>query len=143
MEERHLHSAVEILKTFRYITIASVCEDGSPWNTPVSASCDQQLHFYWGSSPDNVHSKNVRRDNRAFVVVFDSHAPEGTGEGIYMIGKAEELGSEEGRAVHKYRFMPERVWINDEEKNEDGTYKYDIRIEIDLDVLKHALHESI
>jgi hypothetical protein len=67
-----------------------------------------------------------------FVTIYDSTAPEGTGEGLYIIGKAEELGPEEGAAVCKYKFTPERVWINDEAKNEDGSYKHDIRIEMDI-----------
>lgn len=138
MEDRHLQSAANILKTIHYINIATVCADGSPWNTPVSASFDENLNFYWGSSADNVHSQNIRYDARSFVVIYDSTADEGIGEGVYMSGRVEEL--EEGSAsVRKYCFTPERVWINDEAKNEDGTYKHDIRIKLDLSSLKEAL----
>ena len=136
MEERHIKSAKEILEKIHYINIATVNEDGSPWNTAVSTSHDKHLNFYWGSSPDNVHSQNIRRDGRVFVTIYDSTAPEGVGEGLYLLGRAEELGSEEGTVVHKYKFTPEKIWINDEAKNEDGTYKYDIRIELSLDDFK-------
>jgi general stress protein 26 len=60
MEQRHIDSAKVILEKIHYINIATVNEDGSPWNTPVSASHDEQLNFYWGSSPDSVHSQNIR-----------------------------------------------------------------------------------
>lgn len=137
MEERHLSSAVRILKSVQYLTIATTCEDGHPWNSPVSASLESGLTFSWGSSPDTIHSENIRRDGRAFVVVYDSTAPERTGEGVYLKGEAEELDETEG-AVRKYCFTPTEVWINDEAKNEDGSYKHDIRILLDFEALKAA-----
>ena len=137
MEDRHLTSATAILKSIHYITIATVCEDGSPWNSPVSASVDAELNFTWGSNADNIHSRNINRDGRAFVVIFDSTAPEGTGEGIYMTGNAVEL-QDENDSIKKYRFTPKAAWINDEEKNEDGSYKHDIRVKLDLVSLKES-----
>ena len=139
MKEQHLKTAVKILKDIHYITIASVCEDGAPWNSPVSASFDNELSFFWGSSSENIHSKNIRRDGRVFVVIYDSTVPEGTGEGIYMSGFASELDLEFGGAVKRYRFVPEKIWINDEAKNDDGSYRHDIRLEIDISALKKAI----
>ncbi len=130
MEKRHIESARKILDTIHYITIATICEDGSPWNSPVSASLDTELNFYWGSSPENVHSQNIRRDGRVFVVVFDSNAPEGTGEGVYMQGRAEELDFCFSDSVKKYKFVPEKIWINDVAVNEVGEYQHDVRIEL-------------
>jgi hypothetical protein len=139
MEQRHLDSIKAILEKIRYINLATVSEDGSPWNTPVSASHDKELNFLWGSSPDNVHSKNIRRDGRVFVTVYDSTVPEGTGEGLYLVGLAEEIGPLEGTAVFKYKFVPKQAWINDESKNEDGSYKHDIRVELDLNSVRGLL----
>lgn len=141
MEDQHIKSAKEILEKIHYINVATVSEDGSPWNTAVSTSYDEQLNFYWGSSPDNVHSQNIRRDGRVFVTIYDSTVPEGTGQGLYLLGRAEELGQEEGTSVCKYKFTPQQVWINDEAKNEDGGYKYDIRIELNLSTLKDMLFD--
>jgi hypothetical protein len=138
MEDRHIASAARILKSVHYLTLATVCEDGAPWNSPLSASLDGEVSFKWGSSRESVHSQNVRRDGRAFAVVYDSTAPEGTGEGVYMLGKAWELDEQSG-ALRIYRFVPEHIWINDEAKNEDGSYMHDIRVEIDIHRLKSAL----
>ncbi len=135
MEERHLESAVQILRTMKYLTVATVCKDGAPWNTPVSASVDSQLIFTWGSSPNSQHSLNIRHDAHAFGVIFDSHAPEGTGEGLYLSGRVEKVG-EENETITIYRFLPEQIWINDENKNEDGSYKNDIRFEIPIEILR-------
>ncbi len=137
MEERYLESAVEILRTMKYLTLATVCKDGAPWNTPVSASVDSQLILTWGSNSNSQHSLNIQNDARAFGVIFDSHAPEGTGEGLYLSGRVEKVG-EENDAITIYRLVPEQIWINDEEKNEDGSYKNDIRIEIPVEILRTA-----
>jgi general stress protein 26 len=140
MEERHLISATKILKSIKYMTIATVCADGSPWNTPVAPTFNEEFIFRWGSSEHSVHSENLRKEKRAFVVIYDSTAPEGAGEGVYIKGVAEELNEYEG-VLKMYRFMPEQVWINDEEKNEDGSFKKDIRVELNLEDLKKVLNK--
>ena len=122
----------------KYMTIATVCEDGSPWNTPVAPNLKDDLIFTWGSNENSVHSQNIRKEKRVFIVIYDSHAEEGTGEGVYMKGEAEELDEYEG-TLKMYRFVPEKIWINDEEKNDDGSFKRDIRVELSLQNLKAAL----
>ncbi|HEX5774701.1 MAG TPA: pyridoxamine 5'-phosphate oxidase family protein [Candidatus Paceibacterota bacterium] len=138
MEERHVASAAKILKSINYMTLATVCADGSPWNSPVAPTYDGELVFRWGSNEESVHSQNVRREKRVFVVIYDSTAPEGLGEGVYMKGEAEELDEYED-VLKMYRFRPQQIWINDEEKNEDGSFKKDIRIELNIEDLKKAL----
>ncbi len=138
MQPRHLESAAKIIKEMKYMTIATVCEDGSPWNTPVAPTPSTDLIFRWGSNENSIHSQNIRREKRVFVVIYDSHAEEGTGEGVYMKGVAEELDEYEG-TLKMYRFTPEKIWINDEENNEDGSFKKDIRVEINIDHLKESL----
>lgn len=138
MEHRHLDSAVKILKSINHMTLATVCEDGSPWNTPVSPTPSNDLVFRWGSNEESVHSRNVRREPRVFVVIYDSTAPDGVGEGVYMQGTAKELDEYSG-SLRLYVFTPTKVWINDEEKNEDGSFKRDIRVEIPIQDLENAL----
>jgi hypothetical protein len=137
MESRYLESAMNILKNIHYITLATVCKDGSPWNTPVSAIFDSQLSFLWGSNPKTVHSENIRADSRTSVVIYDSTALEGTGEGVYFIGHSEEVKSVND-SIAEYRFVPERVWINDEAKDEKGEYSHDFRVELDLSALRDS-----
>ena len=141
MENRHLVSAIGILKNMKYMTIATVCDDGSPWNTPVAPNLKKDLVFTWGSNENSVHSQNIRKEKRVFVVIYDSTAPEGTGEGIYMKGEAKELDKYEG-TLKMYHFVPEKIWINDEEKNDDGSFKRDIRVELDLEVIKSVLEKD-
>ena len=100
--------ARDITQKTIYITIATACEDGSPWNTPVYAAFDDQYNFFWISTPAAQHSKNIERDSRIFVVVFDSSQAEGTGEGVYMQGKAFVLEDPE-EIVHAIPFYYDRV----------------------------------
>ena len=141
MEQRHLIDAAEILKKMKYMTIATVCADGSPWNTPVAPTFDQELIFRWGSNEESVHSENIRKEKRVFVVIYDSTAPEGAGEGVYMKGEAEELDEFEG-ALKMYRFIPQQIWINDEETNDDGSFKRDIRVELNIEEFKQVLRNT-
>ncbi len=140
MEERYLKRATRILKDMKYMTLATVCADGSPWNTPLAPTPSNNLIFRWGSYEESVHSQNIRRDRRVFVVIYDSTAPEGLGEGIYMKGESEELDEYEG-TLKMYRFVPHQMWINDEEKNEDGSFKRDQRIELDIEELRKSLNK--
>lgn len=57
-----------------------------------------------------------------------------------MSGKAWELDKQQG-AVKIYRFVPEQIWINDEAKNEDDSYKHDIRVQLNIESLKSKLTE--
>ncbi len=141
MQPRHLESATQILKEMKYMTIATVCEDGSPWNTPVAPTPSTDLIFRWGSNENSVHSENIRKEKRVFVVIFDSTAPEGAGEGVYMKGIAEELDEYEG-TLKMYRFIPEKIWINDEETNPDGSFKKDIRVELNIEDIKKSLDSN-
>ena len=120
------------------MTLATVCADGAPWNTPVAPTYDGDLVFRWGSNENSVHSGNVRNEKRVFVVIYDSTAPDGLGEGVYMKGVAEELDEYEG-ALKMYQFKPHHVWINDEVRNSDGSFKNDIRVELNIEDLKEEL----
>ncbi len=140
MEDKHIISATKILQNIKYMTLATICADGSPWNTPLAPTPSKDLIFRWGSNEDSIHSQNVRNEKRVFVVIYDSTAPEGAGEGVYMKGFAEELDEYEG-TLKMYRFTPQKIWINGEEKNDDGSFKKDIRIELNIEDLRRSLNK--
>ncbi len=83
----------QLLTRMPYVTIATVSPDGQPWNTPVVARFDDDLNLYWVSWRANCHSRNIAHDPRIFVVVYDTSAPEGSGEGLYLQMKASALRS--------------------------------------------------
>lgn len=83
----------QLLSHAQYVTIATVCADGQPWNTPVVGRFDDSLNLYWVSGKSSRHSQNIERDPRIFVVVYDSTAPEGAGLGLYMQMRAKTLNA--------------------------------------------------
>ncbi len=98
----------KILTEVPYVTLASVCPDGTPWNTPVWGYFDDNLNLYWASWPKNQHSRNIAHNPRIFVVAYDSRAAEGDGIGIYLEMSAKMLSGkreiEQGRKMYKTNF---------------------------------------
>ena len=147
--------AKEIISQIEYITIATADKNGQPWNSPVYSAFDQDYYFYWGSHKDSQHSKNIKANNKVFLVIYDSTVEAGKGEGVYVKALVEELTDiEEMRAAHKliqdrrpnwywrleqfqgdtpiqlYKATPQQIWMNDEGESK-GTY-VDVRSEVKL-----------
>ena len=82
-----------LLRTVRHAAMATVNEDGSPHNTPFYYLVDDSREYiYWASSPDSVHSQNLRRTGQAFIVIYEV----GKGDGLYLQGQdAHELSGDE------------------------------------------------
>lgn len=156
MQNHYSEKAQRIIEKVKYITIATTTPNGSPWNTPVFSAFDEDYNFYWGSYRESQHSQNVRNNSEVFLVIYDSTAAPGTGEGIYIKAKAFEIeNGEEIDRVHAllqkrrdpipywklkqvkrnapvrlYKAIPEKVWVNGDD-NVDGNY-IDVRIEVKL-----------
>lgn len=148
--------ARKIIEENIYLTLATADKDGLPWVSPLYCVHDEKINFYWTSSPDSRHSRNLKENgNNAAFVVFDSNAKTGTGEGVYFEGEVNEILDEvelsrvvkifyaqRGREpkpisgfLHEaprrmYKAVYEKAWINDIEKI-DG-YIIDKKIELKL-----------
>jgi len=83
--------AKTVIKKISYITVATVSEDGMPWNAPVFAAYDENYNFYWGTYRDSQKSKNIRHNKNVYLVIYDSNDPPGEGFGVYIKATAEEL----------------------------------------------------
>ena len=53
-----------------------------PWAAPVYYCVDQQLNFYFSSQIDSLHSQHILKNPSVAFAIFDSHAKEGTGNGV-------------------------------------------------------------
>ncbi len=87
--------AKEIIEKNIYLTLATSDKKGTPWISPVAFAYDSNYNFYWCSEKKSRHSKLIKQNNRVAVVIFDSSAPEGGGNGVYIIGKAQEVQKKE------------------------------------------------
>jgi nitroimidazol reductase NimA-like FMN-containing flavoprotein (pyridoxamine 5'-phosphate oxidase superfamily) len=147
--------AKEIIDEIMYVTIASVTEDGMPWNSPVFSAYDQDYNFYWGTHKDSQKAKNIHSNPNVFLTIYNSKVPAGTGEGVYIKATAKEVTnpdeirrvfdllksrhatsfwdfaavSDEG-PIRLYKATPQQAWMNDDGRKK-GHY-IDIRTEIEL-----------
>ncbi len=161
--EDNIKRVRDLLTYIPHAVIATVSEDGAPHNTPVFGVFDDDLHFFWSSSPSSQHSRNITRDPRVFVVFFDSHRGNG---GLYVNAKAEQLDDpadldysyellSRGKArlnapmaaretygdngsQRLYRATPQKLWVSQSTKDESGAIIFDQRFEIQPSDLRSA-----
>lgn len=150
MSVHHNSRAKEILAEIKYATLATVTPDGKAWNSPVAHDLDDEYNVYWFSDKENQHSINIRNNESVFIVIYDSRAPEGTGEGVYMDATAREISDSKeiaqikellgvddldeflGDSIRRcYKATPQKMWMNDAEEK-DGVFLRDYRVEINL-----------
>jgi hypothetical protein len=79
----------EIVDANRYLVLATADAPGRPWSSPVYFAHIGYRQFLWVSSPETAHSGNIAARPEVGMVVFDSGAQIGTGQGVYMSAVAE------------------------------------------------------
>ncbi len=96
--------AKRIVQENIYLTIATASKTGKPWISPVFFSYDDNYNLYWVSDKNSLHSKLLRNNPQASIVIFNSQAPIGKGDGVYFetIVKELEDESEIKKAVQIY-----------------------------------------
>ncbi len=88
-----------IVDTNLYMVLGTADQSGRPWVTPVYFAHASYHEFFWVSSPDATHSRNIDMRSEVSIVVFDSSVPISTGQGVYMSATAEELARGERAAA--------------------------------------------
>ena len=77
-----------------YMTLGTADGTGLPWVNPVYFAATDYRDFYWISSPDTAHSRNLRVRPQLSIVVFDSTIAVGTGQAVYMFATATEVSAD-------------------------------------------------
>ena len=89
-----------IIDSNMYMVLETADASGQPWVSPVYFAPEGYTHFYWVSSPEVRHSRNIAMRAQVSIVVFNSQAAIGTGQGVYMSAIAQELtGAELDRGI--------------------------------------------
>ena len=105
----------QIIKENIYCTIATATADGEPWVSPVFYGYDDKYNIYWISDKNAKHSQLVRQNPRASIVFFNSKAPEGEGDGVYIQATVSELNdkkeAEKGVAIRDSRVKVEEYRV--------------------------------
>ena len=91
-----------------YLTLATASLDGTPWISPLFFAYDSDHRLYWVSAKDSRHSDLLRHNPRAAITIFDSHAPEGEGDGVYLEVSVTEL-SDMAEITHAIATLNSRV----------------------------------
>jgi uncharacterized protein YhbP (UPF0306 family) len=91
MSEELDRIARAIIDDNRYMVLGTADEGGRPWVSPVYYAPSGYAELYWVSSPEAQHSRNLVARPELSIVVFDSQAPVGEGQGVYMSADAEQL----------------------------------------------------
>jgi hypothetical protein len=153
--EKSIERARELLSAARNASMATVNEDGSPHNTPFRLLYDPKLEYiYWSSHPDSLHSLNVARTGKIFVVLYEADKKGGLyikcDNGHALAGNELEKALEvhnsfrikesaEPLSIDKYTGdSPQRMWsakitnlwVNSTERDSDGHIIKDGRVEI-------------
>ena len=96
-------TARDIIEASRYLVLATADATGRPWSSPVYFAHLGFTEFYWVSSPEVTHSRNIAVRPEVGIAVFDSHAEIGTGQGVYMSAAATLLDDgESARGIEAF-----------------------------------------
>lgn len=149
--------ANEIFQKIPYLNLATVSNDGKPWNTAVWYAKDEDYNLYFVSPKNTVHAKNIHDSPMGFVTIYDSTAPEGQGVGLYIectvsevkdvksivkaIGCLYKAKKNKRQSIEFistaprriYKVTPLQMWVNDAEE-QNGLF-LDYRIEVSLEEL--------
>lgn len=82
--------ARSVIDSNRYMTLATADGDGVPWASPVWYAPAEYREFYWVSSPEARHSRNLAVRPQLAIVIFDSHQAGGW-NALYLSAVAEQL----------------------------------------------------
>lgn len=155
--KRRIIRAKELIADIHHVPLATVSEDGAAHNTPVFMAFDDHLTGYWSSHPETVHSHNIARDPRVFLVVFDSREGHG-GLFVRALAQVIEDGAEARLALallaklkervygrmgkvgdyltpggpRLFKAVPVQLWVNMSQHDEHGVIVRDYRYEIPL-----------
>jgi len=84
MKDHHA-SALAILKSNIYSTIATTSKEGLPWAAPQFIAYDNESKtIYWCAAITSQHGQNIQENGKAYLVIYDSSVGPGEGTGVYV-----------------------------------------------------------
>lgn len=83
----------QLLGANHYCVLATADAAGEPWATPVFFAARHDRELFWVSSPTSRHSRNIAVRPTIGITIFDSTAPIGGAEALYLEAHAGALDS--------------------------------------------------
>ncbi|MGB6453776.1 MAG: pyridoxamine 5'-phosphate oxidase family protein [Streptosporangiaceae bacterium] len=91
--------ARRVIDANQYMTLATTDPGGRPRLSPVYYTPARHSDFYWVSSPEAQHSRNLAERPGTEIVIFDSTAPAGQAEAVYITATARAVHDDELEAL--------------------------------------------
>jgi pyridoxine/pyridoxamine 5'-phosphate oxidase len=88
-------AARAVIDSNSYLTLSTADESGRPWVSPVWFAHSGYREFFWVSSPDAQHSRNLAARPEVSIVIFDSQVSPADAEAVYLSARAEQLSGDE------------------------------------------------
>ncbi|MCE7004776.1 pyridoxamine 5'-phosphate oxidase family protein [Kibdelosporangium philippinense] len=88
-----------VLDANSFMTLATADESGLPWASPVWFATENCREFYWLSSPETRHSKNLAVRPELSIVIYDTTVLPGNAQAVYMVATAAQVASEDLEAA--------------------------------------------
>jgi hypothetical protein len=82
--------AKALIESNLYLVLGTADEAGQPWVSPVYYAPAAYRGFFWVSSPEAKHSRNIAARPEISIVIFDSTVPVNTGQAVYISAVAGE-----------------------------------------------------
>jgi nitroimidazol reductase NimA-like FMN-containing flavoprotein (pyridoxamine 5'-phosphate oxidase superfamily) len=83
-----------LLSQHCYLVLGTADGDGRPWVTPVFYAADGEHRILWVSAAESRHSRNIAVRPDVAITVFDTNAPIGGAEALYLEAKAEPVADD-------------------------------------------------
>lgn len=84
--------ARNVIESNRYLVLGTTEDDGRPRVSPVYYNHADYRAFYWVSSPDAQHSRNVDARGQVSFVIFNSTLlPTQGNQAVYVDARAEQI----------------------------------------------------
>jgi nitroimidazol reductase NimA-like FMN-containing flavoprotein (pyridoxamine 5'-phosphate oxidase superfamily) len=118
--------AAAVVEANKYLVLGTVGADGLPWVTPVYFTPEGHDAFYWVSSPDALHSRNVAERPDVSIAIFDSSVPIGGASAVYFRARATQVPDDELErcvALYAARYPELRAYSVDELHDDIRLYR--------------------
>ncbi len=97
----------EIIEGNKFLSLATVDNDGNLWTTPLSYSYDEDYNFYFTSELDSQHIINIIDNPNVSFTIFDSTKRVSDVDGLQIRGIVGEVDKDNLEKVVKnyYQFV--------------------------------------
>ena len=108
--------AYDIIKANKFLSLATADKRGNVWSTPLSYSYDKECNFYFTTTLDSKHIKNIRENPYVSFSIFDSTRNVSDIDGLQIKGIVGEVERDQLEDIVRNYYR--QVFPNPKEREE-------------------------